>query len=163
MHGCANIGSTSRRRSMSPCRRSNISCRVNEDCRRLISIPGIGSLGATALVAAVGSATTFRKGRELAAWLGLVPRQWSTGGKPTPLGIGSGTRLPTRRALPLGYQMPCANRLRRRSLFVILRPSEKPDRECFHPFSSPACQSSHVKGGARGSPRWVPDNAGRIG
>ena len=60
----------------------------NEDCRRLVSIPGIGSLGATALVAAVGNATTFRKGRELAAWLGLVPRQWSTGGKPTLLGIG---------------------------------------------------------------------------
>jgi len=60
----------------------------NDDCRRLVSIPGIGSLGATALVAAVGNATTFRKGRELAAWLGLVPRQWSTGGKPTLLGIG---------------------------------------------------------------------------
>lgn len=60
----------------------------NEECRRLVSIPGIGSLGATALVAAVGNATTFRKGRELAAWLGLVPRQWSTGGKPTLLGIG---------------------------------------------------------------------------
>lgn len=60
----------------------------NDDCRRLVSIPGIGPLGATALVAAVGNATTFRKGRELAAWLGLVPRQWSTGGKPTLLGIG---------------------------------------------------------------------------
>ena len=60
----------------------------NDDCRRLVSIPGIGSLGATALVAAVGNATTFRKGRELAAWLGLVPRQWSTGGKQTLLGIG---------------------------------------------------------------------------
>jgi transposase len=60
----------------------------NDDCQRLVSIPGIGSLGATALVAAVGNATTFRKGRELAAWLGLVPRQWSTGGKPTLLGIG---------------------------------------------------------------------------
>jgi transposase len=60
----------------------------NDDCRRLVSIPGIGSLGATALVAAVGNATTFREGRELAAWLGLVPRQWSTGGKPTLLGIG---------------------------------------------------------------------------
>lgn len=60
----------------------------NDDCRRLVSIPGIGPLGATALVAAVGNAATFRKGRELAAWLGLVPRQWSTGGKPTLLGIG---------------------------------------------------------------------------
>ena len=42
-------------------------------CQRLIEIPGFGALTATALVAAVGRATTFRKGRDLAAWLGLVP------------------------------------------------------------------------------------------
>ena len=56
-------------------------------CRRLMKIPGIGPMTATALVAAVGDASEFRNGRELAAWLGLVPRQRSTVGRPTLLGI----------------------------------------------------------------------------
>ena len=66
-------------------------------CRRLMKIPGIGPMTATALVAAVGDASEFRNGRELAAWLGLVPRQRSTGGRPTLLGISKrGDRhLPT--------------------------------------------------------------------
>ncbi len=55
--------------------------------RRLTSIPGIGALNATALVAAVGDGATFDKGRDLAAWLGLVPRQATTGGRPRLLGI----------------------------------------------------------------------------
>lgn len=62
-------------------------CAQNEDCQRLLTIPGIGLLTATALVAAVGNISVFKNGRELAAWLGLVPRQHSTGGKPTLLGI----------------------------------------------------------------------------
>jgi transposase len=61
--------------------------RQNEDCQRLLTIPGIGLLTATALIAAIGDITAFKNGRELAAWLGLVPRQHSTGGKPTLLGI----------------------------------------------------------------------------
>jgi transposase len=59
----------------------------DEAARRLTSIPGIGALNATALVAAVGDARTFARGRDLAAWLGLVPRQATTGGKPRLLGI----------------------------------------------------------------------------
>jgi transposase len=60
----------------------------NEDtAKRLIRIPGIGVLTATALVAAVGNAQTFTCGRDLAAWLGLVPRQATTGGKPRLLHI----------------------------------------------------------------------------
>lgn len=55
--------------------------------RRLMTIPGIGALGATALLAAIGNGLQFRKARDLAAWLGLVPRQYSTGGKQTLLGI----------------------------------------------------------------------------
>lgn len=55
--------------------------------RRLTSIPGIGVLNATALVAAVGNASSFAKARDLGSWLGLVPRQYSTGGKPRLLGI----------------------------------------------------------------------------
>jgi transposase len=59
----------------------------NESARRLTSIPGIGALNATALAAAVGDARTFARGRDMAAWLGLVPRQATTGGKPRLLGI----------------------------------------------------------------------------
>ena len=62
-------------------------CSQNEDCQRLLTIPGVGLLSATALVAAIGDINAFKNGRELAAWLGLVPRQHSTGGKPTLLGI----------------------------------------------------------------------------
>jgi transposase len=56
-------------------------------CKRLMGIPGIGPMSATALVAAVADASVFKTGREMAAWLGLVPRQHSTGGKPKLLGI----------------------------------------------------------------------------
>lgn len=62
-------------------------CAQNEDCQRLLSIPGIGLLTATALTAAIGDIKVFKSGRELAAWLGLVPKQYSTGGKSTLLGI----------------------------------------------------------------------------
>jgi transposase len=61
--------------------------RSDDRARRLLTIPGIGALNATALVAAVGDANTFGRGRDLAAWLGLVPRQATTGGKPRLLGI----------------------------------------------------------------------------
>lgn len=54
---------------------------------RLLTIPGIGALNATALVAPVGDARTFDRGRDLAAWLGLVPRQATTSVKPRLLGI----------------------------------------------------------------------------
>lgn len=50
-------------------------------CRRLRQIPGVGPLVSTATVAAIGNGAAFRKGRDFAAWLGLVPRQHSTGGK----------------------------------------------------------------------------------
>jgi len=59
----------------------------NEACRRLVVIPGIGPVTATALIAAIGNGAAFRKGREFAAWVGLVPREHSTGGKQKLLGI----------------------------------------------------------------------------
>ena len=62
-------------------------CVQSEDCQRLLTIPGIGLLPATAMMAAIGDITVFNNGRELAAWLGLVPRQHSTGGKPALMGI----------------------------------------------------------------------------
>jgi transposase len=52
-------------------------------CRRAATVPGIGPIIATAVVAAVGDGRMFARGRDMAAWLGLVPRQHSTGGKPT--------------------------------------------------------------------------------
>jgi len=61
--------------------------REDEQARRLATIPGVGVINATALLAAVGDASAFAKGRDLAAWLGLTPRQHSTGGKTKLLGI----------------------------------------------------------------------------
>lgn len=61
--------------------------KTDPTARRLSSIPGIGPLNATALIAAIGDGQTFRRARDLAAWLGLVPRQATTGGKPRLLGI----------------------------------------------------------------------------
>jgi transposase len=61
--------------------------RENEACQKLAKIPGIGPMTASALVASIGDARNFKNGRQLAAWLGIVPKQHSTGGKPTLLGI----------------------------------------------------------------------------
>jgi len=55
--------------------------RANEASKRLQSIPGIGIIGASAIVSTVTDPNAFRSGRDLAAWIGLVPRQDSTGGK----------------------------------------------------------------------------------
>ncbi len=61
--------------------------RDNEASRKLAQIPGIGPITASALVASIGDAKSFKNARQLAAWLGLVPRQHSTGGKRVLLGI----------------------------------------------------------------------------
>lgn len=53
----------------------------NDACKRLEAIEGVGPLSSSAVVATIGSALEFRNGRELSAWFGLVPRQYSTGGK----------------------------------------------------------------------------------
>jgi transposase len=55
--------------------------RSNEASKRLETIPGIGVIGASAIAATVADPTVFRSGRDFAAWIGLVPRQDSTGGK----------------------------------------------------------------------------------
>jgi len=59
----------------------------NEACQRISCIEGVGVLTATALIAAVGDPNVFKNGRHFAAWLGLVPKQKSTGGKQVLLGI----------------------------------------------------------------------------
>ena len=60
---------------------------INEICQRILKIPGVGELTATAIVAAVPNPGEFRNGRHMSAWLGLVPRQSSSGDKQTLLGI----------------------------------------------------------------------------
>jgi transposase len=62
-------------------------CRQHESCQRILKIPGVGELTATAIVAAVPDPGEFRNGRHMSAWLGLVPRQSSSGDKTTLLGI----------------------------------------------------------------------------
>ena len=59
----------------------------HEPCRRLRQIKGVGPVMATAMIAAVTDPTTFKHGRQLAAWLGLVPRQCSSGHTQRLLGI----------------------------------------------------------------------------
>jgi transposase len=61
--------------------------RTNPLSKKLEKIPGIGPITASALVASIGDAKNFENGRQLAAWLGLVPKQHSSGGKQNLLGI----------------------------------------------------------------------------
>ena len=61
--------------------------RENAASRKLAEIPGLGPITASAIVATVGDAREFSNGRQLAAWLGLVPRQHSSGGKQNLMGI----------------------------------------------------------------------------
>lgn len=67
--------------------------------RRLLTIPGVGPLGASALLAAVGHGQQFKKARDMAAWLGLVPKQYSTGGRSTLMGISKRGNAYVRRLL----------------------------------------------------------------
>ncbi|GJL75878.1 MAG: hypothetical protein NMNS02_19840 [Nitrosomonas sp.] len=61
----------------------NLWHKANEASQKLEAIPGIGPITASAIVATVGNATEYKNGRQLAAWLGLVPKQRSSGGKQT--------------------------------------------------------------------------------
>jgi transposase len=76
----------------------------NETCRRLATIPGIGPITATALAATITDANAFASGRHLAAWLGLVPRQRSSGGKERLGGISKAGNGYLRRLLVQGAQ-----------------------------------------------------------
>jgi transposase len=71
----------------------------DERCRRLRQIPDVGPLVSTAMVAAIGNGTGFRRGRDFAAWLGVVPRQYSTGGKQRLFGISKRGNIYLRRML----------------------------------------------------------------
>jgi transposase len=73
--------------------------RNDEAARRLTTVPGIGVLNASALIAAIGYGESFARGRDLAAWLGLVPRQLTTGGKPRLVGISKRGNIYLRKLL----------------------------------------------------------------
>jgi transposase len=87
----------------------------DEACHQLMEIPGFGPLVSTALVASIGNAITFRKERDLAAWLGLVPRQHSTGGRPKLLGISKRGNEYLRRMLLHGARSVIMQMERKRS------------------------------------------------
>jgi transposase len=76
--------------------------RASEASRRLETIPSIGVIGATAITATVADASAFKSGREFAAWVGLVPRQYSTGGKQKLGGISKQGDRYLRRLLIVG-------------------------------------------------------------
>jgi len=65
----------------------NAQAKTSASCQKIMKIPGVGPLTATAIVATVGNANLFKNGRQMSAWLGLVPRQNSSGGKTQLLGI----------------------------------------------------------------------------
>ncbi|MFC5423287.1 IS110 family transposase [Bosea eneae] len=77
-------------------------CREDETCRRLMTLPGVGPIVATALAASIGDPRQFQSGREMAAWIGLVPRQYSTGGKSRLGGVGRRANHYLRRQLVHG-------------------------------------------------------------
>jgi transposase len=68
----------------------------DEACQRLVEVPGVGPVIATAMISAVGNGAAFKKGRGFAAWLGLVPGQYSTGGKQKLLGISKRGQVPAK-------------------------------------------------------------------
>jgi transposase len=76
--------------------------RASDVSRRLESVPGIGVIGASAIVATITDPSAFRSGRDLAAWIGLVPRQYSTGGKEKLGGISKQGDRYLRRLLVVG-------------------------------------------------------------
>lgn len=103
--------------------------RTDARMRRLSSVPGIGPINATALVAAVGDASAFAKGRGMAAW--LVPRQATTGGKPRLLGISKRGNRYLRKNLVHGSS-PEARRARRADRALAARPAGPSAQERRH-------------------------------
>ena len=87
----------------------------SELCKRALTVPGVGPIVSTALIAAVGNARAFKRGRDMAAWLGLVPRQHSTGGKSTLGGISKRGNTYLRKLFIQGAQVLLINMKRDRS------------------------------------------------
>ena len=86
-------------------------------CTRIRQIPGIGPVLATAIVASISNGAAFCKGRDFAAWLGIVPRQYSTGGKARLFGISKRGNLYLRKMLIHGAQAAVLRVKRDKALF----------------------------------------------
>ena len=85
-----------------PCSRSDEVFRKNEACQRIAKIKGIGPKTATAVIAAIGDGSEFKNGRHFAAWVGLVPRQFSSGDRKILMGISKRGSLHLRSLLVHG-------------------------------------------------------------
>ena len=109
----------------------------NEDCQRIARIKGVGPKTATAIVAAIGDGSEFKNGRHLAAWVGLVPRQHSSGDRKVLMGISKrgnqhlrsllvhGARAVVRTAAPFTRQM-CRSARLSASLLGRRRSAQRP-------------------------------------
>src|SRR6202041_1630439 len=125
----------------------------NEEAHRLTTIPGVGAIVASAFVPPVGQAESFERGRDLAAWLGLVPRQFTTGGKPKLLGISKRGNKYLRRqlihgaraALPYGRARHAAWKMGERAY------ESRPSQRCDRPLRQQAGED-RVGGAENGSP-----------
>src|SRR6202163_76826 len=87
----------------------------NEACRRLVVISGIGPVTATAIIAAIGNGAAFKKGRGFSAWLGIVPGEYTTGGKQKLLGISKRGNSYLRRLLVQGARAVLQQRAKQSS------------------------------------------------
>jgi transposase len=87
----------------------------DEACQRLVEVPGIGPIIATAIISAIGNGAAFKKGRGFAAWLGLVPGQHSTGGKQKLLGISKRGNTYLRRLFVNGAHAVLQHRVKQSS------------------------------------------------
>lgn len=94
-------------------RELEVFAKTNSVCRALLPIPGIGVIVATALYSAVANISDFKTGRDLAAFLGLVPRQRSTGGKTVLLGISKRGNTYVRTLMIHGMRSAFYNRAKR--------------------------------------------------
>lgn len=95
--------------------------RQDERCKNLLTMPGIGPLISTALVSAIGNGHEFKKGKELSAWLGLVPKQHSSGNKQRLLGISKRGDKYLRKLLIHGARsalIHCTNKTDKLSLWM---------------------------------------------
>ncbi|OSM01803.1 IS110 family transposase [Magnetofaba australis] len=96
--------------------------KAEPQCRLLMTIPGVGPITATALLASVGDVRAFKNGRELSAWIGLVPNQHSTGGKAWLTGISKRGNGYLRTLLIHGARAAlrvCENKPDRRSQWAV--------------------------------------------
>jgi hypothetical protein len=105
---------------------------ADEGCTRIRQIPRIGPVVATAIVAVIGNGAAFRKGRDFAAWLGIVPRQYSTGGKARLLGISKRGNVYLRKILIHGARAEVLRikRDRDRSEPGLMHSTPEPQERC---------------------------------